>query len=36
MHIGKDIKEFDKMDFYVDGWKLTEIEEVEVGVTKTW
>ena len=36
MHIGKDIKEFDKMDFYVDGWKLTEIEEVEAGVTKTW
>ena len=35
MHIGKDIKEFDKMDFYLDGWKLTEVEEVETGVTTT-
>ena len=28
MHIGKKIQEHKKMDFYVDNWKMKEIEDI--------
>ena len=31
MHIGKEIPKHQKTDFFVDGWKIIEVEEKEIG-----